>query len=371
MHGPVDSKLYLQPLGFLRGCRASGAVKDGHAWWLAGGQQGIGLAFTLVRILFRHEGMAVDEVTLPVGHIGDYQADLSSFHQGEMDRLLGQIQGVRPPLPCGEGRTIAWDKPVIQGIVNVTPDSFSDGGRYDQAEKAVDHALALMAAGADIIDIGGESTRPGAEKVSIEEELSRVIPVIDMLAARSVPISIDSRNARVMKAALGAGAAIVNDVSALGHDGDALKLVAQQNCPVILMHAQKTPDVMQDNPQYDDVLLDVYDYLEQRLEVCLAAGIDRANLLVDPGIGFGKALEHNLALLSNLSFFHGLGVPVLLGVSRKSFLGALSHEPEASQRLAGSLASGVAGWEQGVQILRVHDVRETRQARDVWQRLTL
>jgi dihydropteroate synthase len=254
------------------------------------------------------------------------------------------------------------------GIVNVTPDSFSDGGRRLDPEAAVAHGLRLEAEGADILDIGGESTRPGAEPVGIEEELRRVIPVVAALAAQAhVPVSIDTRNAEVMHHAAEAGARIVNDVAALGHDPDALRVAAETGLPVVLMHAQGDPRTMQLDPRYDDVVLDVYDWLEARIAVCEAAGIPRTRLVVDPGIGFGKTLAHNLALIASLSIFHGLGCAILLGASRKSFIGRLAGGAGPDRRLPGSLAAALIGAAQGVQALRVHDVAATRQALAVWE----
>lgn len=357
MHGTVDNKIYLQPLGILRGCIASRAVKAGHARWLAGGP----LAFNMVKMIFCHAGARHEEVLVPIFRLDQYVSDLAAFQKEEITALLKSISGSRP---CRD--VLEWEKPLLQGIVNVTPDSFSDGGRYNQLELAIAHARELIRSGADIIDIGGESTRPGASRVTIAQELDRVIPVIEGLSDISVPISIDTRNAEVMARAIKAGASIINDVSALTHDDRSLDFVAGTNCPIILMHAQNTPDNMQNNPQYDDVLLDVYDYLEKRLEICQNAGIGRDRIIIDPGIGFGKTVEHNIELMANLSLFHGLGVPLLLGVSRKSFIGHITAEKKSDDRLAGSLAFGQIGYDQGAQILRVHDVRESRQARDIW-----
>ncbi len=376
MHGPIVDKIYLQPLGFLRGCTASRAVKAGQARWLAGGgaADGSGLAYAMVRIIFRQGAARHREEIYPVYRLDDYLSGLSVAEQEEAAALLEHIDAPRPAL-AGPGagekslKNLSWSKPLIQGIVNVTPDSFSDGGRFDRLEAAVAHARALIEAGADIIDIGGESTRPGAAKVSIEVELERVIPVIERLKDCATPISIDSRNAAVMRAALKAGAHIINDVSALTHDEESLACAAEAACPVILMHARHTPDRMQDDPRYDDVLLDVYDYLADRVRSCEAAGIAHHRLIIDPGIGFGKTVDHNIELLANLSLFHGLGAPILLGVSRKSFIGHITGEQQAEARLAGSLAAGQAGCDQGVQILRVHDVDECRQARDIWAAL--
>lgn len=357
MHGPVNSKIYLQPLGILRGCNAFGAVKAGNARWLAGGP----LAFNMVKIIFRQAVARQGEALVSISSLDHYVSGLSSFQQEVISARLNDICLVRPAT-----KYLNWEQPLLQGIVNVTPDSFSDGGQYLCHEQAIAHARALVLAGADIIDIGGESTRPGATIVTVEEEMDRVIPVIEGLSDISVPISIDSRNSQVMERALMAGASMINDVSALSHDDRAMDYVVAVGCPIILMHAQNNPDNMQKNPEYDDVLLDVYDYLEKRLEICQNAGMDREHIIIDPGIGFGKTLEHNMALMNGLSLFHGLGVPLLLGVSRKSFIGHITGDKSPEERLAGSLAFGQMAYDQGVQILRVHDVRESRQARDIW-----
>ena len=263
---------------------------------------------------------------------------------------------------------LALDRPRIMGIVNVTPDSFSDGGLHASTQAAIAHGLQLAEEGADILDIGGESTRPGAEYVPAEEELRRVIPVIEGLRARTeARISIDTRKAEVMRRAAAAGADILNDVSALTHDADALPVAAETGLPVILMHAQGDPRTMNDNPQYSDVVLDVFDYLEGRIAACEAAGIPRAKIVADPGIGFGKHLHHNVAVLSALSLYHALGVPVLLGASRKKLIDHISDVPNPRDRVPGSIAAALAGAAQGVQIIRVHDVAATRQALNVWR----
>lgn len=277
-------------------------------------------------------------------------------------QLLHRLQGVRPDIAG-----LALDRPRIMGVVNITPDSFSDGGRYLGADAAIAHGLRLEAEGADILDIGGESTRPGAEPIGIEDECRRVLPVIEGLAKQvRVPLSIDTRNAEVMRRAAQSGARIINDVSALAHDPQSLEVAAATGLAVVLMHAQGDPRNMQRNPAYDDVALDVYDALEARVAACEKAGIPRERLVVDPGIGFGKTLAHNLALLGALSMFHGLGCAVLLGASRKSFIGKLTGA-EADDRLPGSLAAALLGVAQGVQILRVHDVAATRQAVAIWE----
>lgn len=272
------------------------------------------------------------------------------------------------PRPAFAGLTM--DRPRLMGILNVTPDSFSDGGLFLGTDAAVAQAT-VMATGAEIIDIGGESTRPGAVEVPVDEEIARTVPVIRALrsAGLAAPISIDTRKAPVAQAALEAGATIVNDVSAFDFDPRLGPLVAKASAPVVLMHAQGVPASMQDDPRYGDVLLDVYDALATRLARAEALGIDRARIVLDPGIGFGKTLEHNLALLRGLSLFHGLGCALLLGTSRKRFIGTIGRADDPQARAPGSIATALAGWAQGVQITRVHDVAETRQALRLWQAL--
>jgi dihydropteroate synthase len=253
------------------------------------------------------------------------------------------------------------------GVVNVTPDSFSDGGDAYPPSAAIARGLALHASGADIVDVGGESTRPGAEPVPVEEELARVVPVVKELARSGVVVSVDTRRASVMSAATEAGAAIINDVSALAGDAGAMQVLACSGACVVLMHMQGNPRTMQLAPQYDDVVPDVCGWLRERIAACEAAGIARDRLAIDPGIGFGKTLEHNLDILAHLDAFVRLGRPVIVGVSRKSFIGRLSRDEAPKQRVAGSLAAALFSVLRGVHILRVHDVAETRQALAVWQ----
>jgi dihydropteroate synthase len=265
---------------------------------------------------------------------------------------------------------VSMDAPRIMGILNVTPDSFSDGGRFTDPAAALAQVRAM--AGADILDIGGESTRPGAQIIDPAGEIARTVPVIAAIRAAQIttPISIDTRKAPVARAALAAGAGIVNDVAALTFDADMAGFVAKAQAPVILMHAQGTPQTMQADPRYDDVLLDVYDFLSARIDAAMAAGIARDRIAIDPGIGFGKTVTHNLVLLQRLSLFHSLGCPVLLGVSRKRFIGTISGTDEPDARMPGSVAVALAGIAQGVQMVRVHDVAETRAALALWQAVT-
>lgn len=260
-------------------------------------------------------------------------------------------------LRCGS-RLLSLLEPCVMGVVNVTPDSFSDGGRFSDTAGAVAHALRLMDEGAAIVDIGGESTRPGAPAVSIDEELRRVIPVIEQLRARSTaPISIDSRHAQVMRAALAAGADMVNDVQAL-QGPEALRVVADSGAGICLMHMQGDPRSMQQAPHYNDVVTEVRDFLAARMAACRAAGIDAERIAIDPGIGFGKTRAHNLKILSKLQAFTALGRPIVIGVSRKSTIGAITGRP-VTERLAGSIALATLAAARGAAIIRAHDVAAT------------
>jgi len=261
------------------------------------------------------------------------------------------------------GRTLdLGTRPLVMGIVNVTPDSFSDGGDFAQAEAAIAHALKLVDEGADIVDIGGESTRPGADDVSVEEELDRVIPVIEELKDLATPISIDTRHARVMTEAVAAGAAIINDVTGLTFEAQSRAAALKSGAGVVVMHSRGTPKTMQRSPRYDDVTAEVIAWLDHQVQLALQAGINRDRIVVDPGIGFGKNTQHNLTLLHQLEAFHGLGVPLLVGASRKRFIGELGNAPDARQRMPGSVAIALWAAQKGAQVLRVHDVAETRQA---------
>ena len=303
-------------------------------------------------------------------------AEAAEHRRGQPPRLvaaasipataLARIAAERAPV-CG----LALDRPRIMGVLNVTPDSFSDGGRHLARDAALAQALRLAGEGADILDIGGESTRPGADPVPVEEEIARTVPVIAALRAEgfALPISIDTRNAAVARAAFDAGADLFNDVSALAHDPASLPLAATAGRPVCLMHARGDPKTMQDAPAYDDALLDVADWLEARVAAVEAAGIARERILVDPGIGFGKTVEHNLALIRGLAILHGTGCAILFGGSRKRFIGTIGGAPGPGDRLPGSIAVALEALRQGAQVIRVHDVKETRQAVALWRAL--
>jgi len=266
-------------------------------------------------------------------------------------------------LRCGR-YALAQGRPLLMGVLNVTPDSFSDGGRFLGREWAIAHGRQLVADGADVLDVGGESSRPGATPVGEDEELGRVLPVLEALRDLPVPLSVDTRRPRMMRAALAAGASMINDIEALEAPG-ALEAVAASSCAVCLMHKKGDPATMQQDPSYDDVVAEVKAYLAGRIAACEAAGIARERIFADPGFGFGKSVEHNLALLRRLAEFTELGVPIASGWSRKSTLGAITGRP-AGERLAGSLAAALLSVQAGATILRVHDVKETRDALAVW-----
>ncbi|MGE5063460.1 MAG: dihydropteroate synthase [Myxococcales bacterium] len=272
----------------------------------------------------------------------------------------------RRPLQLGE-RTIRLDQPQVMGIVNATPDSFSDGGQFADAAAAAAAGAEMAAQGAAIIDVGGESTRPGAKLVWEGDEIERVIPVVSQLARSGAAVSIDTRKADVMTAAIDVGAQMINDVSALTYDGRSAGVIAASSVPIVLMHHKGAPETMQDDPRYDDALVEVYLWLEERIAAAEEAGIDRNRILIDPGFGFGKNVGHNLELMNGLALFHSLGCPIVVGASRKRTIGALSNEAPVDRRLGGSIAFALKAAEQGAQLLRVHDVFETVQALRVWR----
>lgn len=317
--------------------------------------------FGSVELLTIDGGKRVSAELLPVEGI-----------EGRFDENLAAqwtaLTAPRAPLQLGE-RTIRLDQPQVMGIVNATPDSFSDGGQFADAPSAAEAGARMAGEGAAIIDVGGESTRPGASAVWEGDEIERVEPIIRQLAGGGAAVSIDTRKAAVMEAALGAGARLVNDVSALTFDPRAGGVIAASGVPVILMHHQGAPESMQDNPRYEDVLIEVYEWLGERIAAAESAGIKRTNILIDPGFGFGKSVAHNLELMNGLALFHSLGCPIVLGASRKRTIGALSNEAPADKRLGGSLAFALKAVEQGAQLIRVHDVSETVQALRVWRGL--
>jgi dihydropteroate synthase len=345
-----DGRAYLRPAGLLWGSDAAEVVTAGDGGFLAGGP----VAFTRIEMLLRQEST--------VSRSWHGFADLRGSRDRDIREGLEMIMAPRR-LPFG----LDGERTHVMGIVNVTPDSFSDGGETPDAESAIARGLGQIASGAAIIDIGGESTRPGSDPTPEAEELARVVPVIAALAGGGHAISCDTRRPAVMRAAVAAGARLVNDVTALGHDPGSIATVRDLGVPAVLMHARGEPRTMQHSPAYDDVALDVFDALEARIAACDREGIDAAQLIADPGIGFGKTFIHNLELLARMTLFHALGVPLLVGASRKAFIGAITGERPVGRRVAGSLASALHLAMQGVQIVRVHDVAETAAALKVFR----
>lgn len=276
------------------------------------------------------------------------------------------LTGGRAMLQLGP-RTVRLDQPQVMGIINATPDSFSDGGQFSDPASAAEAGAQMAANGAAIIDVGGESTRPGARSVWERDEIERVAPVIRQLSSGGAAVSVDTRKADVMTSAVQAGARMINDVSALTYDSRSAEVAASLNVPVVLMHHRGDPEVMQEDPRYDDVLVEIYLWLEKRIEAVIEAGISREQILVDPGFGFGKNVGHNLELMNGLALFHSLGCPLVVGASRKRTIGALSGEAPVGERLGGSIAFALKAAEQGAQIIRVHDVFETLQALRIWR----
>jgi dihydropteroate synthase len=352
----MAARMLLRPTGFVD----SPFGHDGKVARLAGG---LNWFFAVEAIEWDGSRRASTEI-VSVERLYETIDNMPRDAQVAWDRLTAS----RQPLQLGD-RTIRLDQPQVMGILNVTPDSFSDGGQFADPSSAVEAGVRMASQGAGILDVGGESTRPGASQVWAQDEIERVRPVVERLATSGAAVSIDTRKSEVMSAALQSGARLVNDVSALTFDPRSAETVAAAGAPVILMHHLGPPETMQQDPRYDDVLVEVYLWLEERIAAAEAAGIDRSRILIDPGFGFGKTVAHNLELMNGLALFHSLGCPIVLGASRKRTIGALSNEAPADQRLGGSIAFAVKAVEQGAQILRVHDVPETVQALRIWRGL--
>lgn len=350
--GVPGGSVYVRPLGVIHGQPAQQLIASGHALAIQGDQS----CYSALEVIVRAKG-GIQRHVSAVTAFDPWRRVAPPAIRGVLEARLSNI--AQAPRPFAG---IDLNAPRIMGVVNVTPDSFSDGGDHAHADAAIAHALSLVEAGADILDVGGESTRPGAAPVEPEEEQARVIPVVSALAEKGLTVSIDTRNSATMAAALENGAALVNDVTALTGDAESLRIVADKHCPVVLMHMQGEPQTMQSSPQYDFAPIDVFDFLAGRIEACRAAGIDASQIAVDPGIGFGKTLDHNLELISSLEMLLGLGVPLLVGVSRKSFIGHITGVDDPKARLPGSLVAGVQSASKHAHIVRVHDVAETRQA---------
>jgi dihydropteroate synthase len=350
--------LWLRPVGLLTGEAAAAALDRDVALPLAGGPT----AFSVLEVLARDRSGQVLAAVAALAELRHWSERAAPALRDRVEEQLALLAARRAPWAG-----LRLDQPLIMGIVNVTPDSFSDGGAFLAPEQAIAHGRALLAAGADILDVGGESTRPGATPVAPADEFARIEPVVRGLAAAGAVVSIDTRHAQVMDAALAAGARIINDVSALTGDAASLAVAARSRAPLILMHMQGEPRTMQDDPTYRLASLDILEYLAGRIAACAGAGIPRERIVIDPGIGFGKRVRHNLEIMARLGLFHALGCGVLLGISRKSLIGRIGGELPPRERMPGSLAGGVYALGQGVQILRVHDVAQTRQAVSTWQ----
>ncbi len=354
-----NARIYCQPAWFVE--RPHGL--DGRCARIADGL----LWFAAWQIAVREPGAKARETLVDVEAVDDWLAAAPEHLARPAAEQIAAVSAPRAPLQLG-ARTVRLTEPQIMGILNVTPDSFSDGGRHADPERAAAAGVDMAAAGAAIIDVGGESTRPGAPLVWEGDEIERVVPVIERLARAGVAVSIDTRKAAVMEAALAAGAAMVNDVSALGFDHRSMDLIARSGCPVVLMHAPSQSS----NPHagggaYIDAAYDIFDWLKARIAAAVHGGIARERIIVDPGIGFGKRVEDNLRLTAALPLFHALGVPLLYGASRKRMIGAVDNEAGADARLGGSIALALDAVQAGAQLHRVHDVGETRQALRVWR----
>ncbi len=314
------------------------------------------------------DGTNVKSAIVTVAEWADWVAAMPDTLAEAATAQRAATQRPRGNLQLGE-RTIRLSEPQLMGILNVTPDSFSDGGKHVDVAAAIEAGFAMGVSGAAIIDVGGESTRPGAPLIWEGDEIARIERVVAALAKGGVAVSIDTRKAAVMEAALAAGAQIVNDVSALRYDDRAMEVVVSAGCPVVLMHAPSAKSDPHAGGDYSHVLFDVYDMLAERVAACIAAGIDPAKIIVDPGLGFGKGVGDNLAVINGIALFHTLGCPILFGASRKRMIGALDNEAAADQRLGGTIALHYQAASQGAQLLRVHDIAENRQALRVWRGL--
>jgi len=356
----MADSVYIHPITLVPGPQAV----EGEAVRL-GGSMAYAREFALV---VREGGAVAERFVGTPKEIEAALARLSGALAQDAAAQWANLAKIHASLQLGS-RTVRLDQPQVMGILNVTPDSFSDGGQHNALEAGRAHAAAMLEAGAAIIDIGGESTRPGASATFEDEEIRRVVPAVEYCASMGAAISVDTRRAGVLAAALAAGAHIANDVSALRYDPRSIEVVAAHACPVVLMHAPGAGEDLHAGGQYADVFSEVFDFLKSARAKAIAAGIAEDRIILDPGIGFGKSLAENLALMNALPLFHALGSPLMLGASRKRMIGALSAEETADQRLAGSIALAVKGMEAGVHLLRVHDVAETVQARNVWRGL--
>ena len=356
----MTDSITIRPIGLVPGPQS----EHGNAVRLAGGM----VYASRFAVILRRDGAVAERWLAAPDTMAEVLGNLPDSVAADAESQWANLTLAHPALELGS-RTIRLDQPQVMGILNMTPDSFSDGGSNTDITAAREHAAAIVEAGASIIDVGGESTRPGAKPVWEGDEIARIVPAIESCAAMGAAVSIDTRKAAVMEAALDAGAAMVNDVSGLTHDPRSAEVVAARGCHIVLMHAPGTGQDLHEGGDYRDVVFEVFEELRRRRDAALEAGIAASRILLDPGIGFGKNLADNLALMNALPLFHALGHPLLLGASRKRMIGALSSEAEADARLGGSIALALKGMDAGVQLHRVHDVPETVQARNVWRGL--
>ena len=333
---------YINPIGLVTGSAAETGVSSGKMVRLAGGVS----AFSQIELISFTTG-------------GQFENTICSSVRNNLD--LSKLTEAR-----GAFAGIALSKPIIIGIVNVTPDSFYDGGKFFDKSAAIERVQFLSEAGADIVDIGGESTRPGAIAISTQEEIRRILPVIDAAVSMGVPVSVDTRKAKVMRESIAAGANIINDITGFSHDEQALGLIADSNVSIILSHIQGTPETMQLGPLYRLASTDIFDWLWRRVDICIAAGISRSRIAIDPGIGFGKLRGHNIEILDRAAMLHGIGCTVAIGVSRKSFMDSFVGGKSPKNRLPGTIMATAMALDRGIQIHRVHDVLAMRQAIEMW-----
>jgi dihydropteroate synthase len=340
--------VYIRPLNFLYGKDASQHIQKKIAAPICGNKL---IAFTKIEIIYKDskKSQLVDV------------SKISKLNYKNKDQVLRDLSNIKKKR--NNILNLDVNQPVIMGVLNITPDSFSDGGKFYKTKSANQHAKMMLTQGAHIIDVGGESTRPGAQTISEKEECRRVIQTVKQISKiKKCAVSIDTRKSQVMKEAVKAGATIINDVSALDFDPNALLLVSKLKKPIILNHSQGTPETMQKNPNYQNVLIDIYDYFETKIKQLEKKGFPKSKIILDPGIGFGKNVEHNLTLMSKISFFHSLGCPLMLGPSRKSFIGKIMGKSDSISRLGGTISSVIIGANQGVQFFRVHDIIEIKEA---------
>ena len=346
-------KIYVRPMSLSYGSNAYNLVKLKKALPICGNKK---LAFSNIEIIFRAKKNK--EKNINITQIKKLPRELKKNVLKKINNIISKRKNISG---------LDLDKFNIFGVLNMTPDSFSDGGKFNKLNQAKMHCSRMIQDGASLIDVGGESTRPGAKLISIEKEKQRVLPIISKM--KKYNISIDTRKSDVMIAAVKNGANIINDVSALDFDRKSLTVVSKLKKPVILNHSQGTPDIMQNNPKYQNVLLDIYDYFENKINQLTKRKFLKKNIILDPGIGFGKNLNHNLNLISNIGLFHSLGCPIMLGPSRKSFIGKVMKQKDSKYRLGGTLSSVITGYNQGVQCFRVHDIKETFEALKIQEAL--